>query len=292
MHIFLSPFKPSHTEPLISSIFQWNKHIEILRDDLIHPIVSGNKWRKLKHLLEQMQKTQKDTLVTFGGAYSNHLVATAFAGNFFNINTHAFVRGNEIRPINQYEQSCIDNGMTLQHVSRSEYKDKENLFNKYLTSHPDAIFLDEGGDHPLAIKGCAEILNELEHSYDYIVLALGTGTTMEGLVKGAAERQLDTQIIGISTLKNNFSLDRRLQNYPEKYWRVFHDYHRGKYAKMDEELLKFILDFYTETKIKLDPVYTGKMLMAVADLYKKDFFRPKDRILLIHTGGLMAFPKI
>ncbi len=285
------PFKPSHTEQLTCSFFDFNRHIDILRDDQIHPIVSGNKWRKLKYFITDVQKNGKGPIVTFGGAYSNHLVATAFAGNHFHIPTYGFVRGDEDREFNIYENICIDNRMTLKHVSRDAYRDKHKLFETYARHHPGAVFLDEGGDHPLALEGCAEILDELVKEYDYIVLALGTGTTMEGIVKAVVEKGLDTKVIGISSLKNNHSLDKRLSRYPQGYWHVFHEYHRGKYAKMDDEMMLFIKDFSLETNIHLEPVYTAKMMMAVRDLYLKKFFRDNDKVLLIHTGGLLAFPK-
>jgi 1-aminocyclopropane-1-carboxylate deaminase len=287
----LSPFKTSHTEALSCSFFNFNKNIDLLRDDQIHPIVSGNKWRKLKYFMDDVKNAGKQTIVTFGGAYSNHLIATAFAGNYFNVRTHGFVRGDEKRELNHYENLCLENKMTLQHVSRSDYRDKQKLFDTYCVQYPGAVFLDEGGNHPLALKGCAEILDELEKTYDHIILATGTGTTMEGLVKGATEKGFQTKIIGISALKNNIELDERLNKYPARHWQVFHDYHRGKYAQMDDELIQFIKDFHSETGIQLEPVYTGKMMMAVIDLYKKNFFKPGDKILLIHTGGLLVYPE-
>lgn len=282
----LSPFKPSHTEPLSCSLFDDNQRIDILRDDLIHPVVSGNKWRKLKYFIDHILHTGQAPIVTFGGAYSNHLVATSFAGKYFNIPTHAFVRGDEIRESNAYERCCLRNGMTLQYVSRTAYRDKENLFKSYVSEHPDAVFLDEGGDHELALKGCAEIFNDLQVPYDYIVLAVGTGTTMEGLVKAVAENHAQTKIIGISVLKNNFDIDRRLLKYDPRHWEVCHAYHRGKYAKTDPGLLAFMDAFNKETGILPDPVYTGKMMMAVADLLKSGYFKGSGKILLVHTGGV------
>jgi 1-aminocyclopropane-1-carboxylate deaminase len=264
--------------------------LDILRDDLIHPIVSGNKWRKLKYFIEQVIKDGKAPIVTFGGAYSNHLVATAYAGKYFNIKTHGFIRGDEARQLNQYEQLCIENDMTLQHISRGNYKDKKKLFELFREQYPEAVFLDEGGDHPLALQGCSDILDELENTYDYIVLAAGTGTTMEGLVKGVSERGINTRIMGISVLKNNLDLNKRMEKYPSAYWIVSHDYHRGKYASIDEELLQFIRDFYAGTAIRLDPVYTGKMMMAVMDLYQNGFFNTTQKVLVVHTGGSLSFP--
>lgn len=284
----MSIFLPSSIEPLISPYFDNNTNIDLLRDDLIHPIVSGNKWRKLKYIIEDFKASNAEVLVTFGGAYSNHLVATAFAGNAMGIRTFGFVRGDENRPLNHYETLCVENGMTLKHVSREAYRNKAQLFAEYF-NQSNAYFVDEGGDHPKAYIGCMEILNELNKQYDYIVLSVGTGTTMQGLVMGLAEQKSTTKVVGISSLKNNLYLNERLSDLDTINWEVMHDFHRGKYAKMDSELWHFIHSFYKETGIKTDPVYTAKMLMAVKTLYQTNYFKPNDKLLLIHTGGLLAF---
>jgi 1-aminocyclopropane-1-carboxylate deaminase len=283
----MGEFQNSKVETLKYSAFDKLLHTDILRDDLIHPIVCGNKWRKLKYAIEFIKTNQLETIVTFGGAYSNHVIATAFAGKAFNIQTVAFIRGDEVRALNHYEQLAIDCGMILRHVDRTAYKDKLALFNQYFGHDSKAFFLDEGGNHPLALKGCAEILDELAIEYDYIILPLGTGTTMEGLVQGVIEKKIKTKILGTSSLKKNFELDFRLAQYNTKYWHVFHDYHRGKYAKSDEDLEKFIARFMGETGVPIETVYTGKMMMAVADLIQNNYFKPTDKILLVHTGGLM-----
>ncbi len=197
-----SPFLDSYIEPLKYKTFEKIRHLDILRDDQIHPVVCGNKWRKLKHVIAYLQAHQIKRLVTFGGAYSNHVVATAFAGDYFGIQTHAFIRGDEERPMNHYEALCLAHGMQLTHVDRNSYRNKQTLFNNYYKEQQDVFFLDEGGNHPLALKGCAEIISELKMVYDYIVLPLGTGTTMEGLLMGIQEKALPTKVVGISSLKN------------------------------------------------------------------------------------------
>ena len=234
------PFNNSKIEALKFSGFGNELEIDILRDDLIHPIISGNKWRKLKYIVDHISKDKGQTLVTFGGAYSNHLVAAAYAGKLFGIKTHGFVRGNEPRDMNAYEKICVENEMTLEHVARAEYKDKYTLFEQFKQKNPNAFFVGEGGRHPLALKGCAEILNELEKTYDYIFLSIGTGTTMEGIVGACVSKQLKTKVIGISSLKNNSELDEIMAQFPVKNWQIEHDYHRGKYAKNDTELDNFI----------------------------------------------------
>jgi 1-aminocyclopropane-1-carboxylate deaminase len=281
-------FHPSKIEKFCIEYFNFNPNIDILRDDLIHPIVSGNKWRKLKYIIEDFEKSGKKTLVTFGGAYSNHLIATAVACQLKNIASVGFVRGDEIRPMNHYEEICIKNNMKLMHVSRADYRNKTTLFNKYFDSE-SAYFVDEGGYHPMALKGCEEITYEFKIDYDYIILSLGTGTTMEGITKAIQERKLKTKVIGISSLKNNFELDERMSKYSTDYWQIFHDFHRGKYAKMDKELFDVIEKIYIETGIKTDPIYTAKMIMAVKHLYDEHLLKKGDKVLLIHTGGTQSF---
>ncbi|MCC6818659.1 MAG: pyridoxal-phosphate dependent enzyme [Bacteroidia bacterium] len=286
MSIFNSSRVDCISIPLIGDGFPF----DILRDDLIHPIVSGNKWRKLKYILKHLIEKDYKQLVTFGGAYSNHLVATAFAGREFGIKTIGFVRGDEVRLPNHYETLCIQNDMQLIHVNRTDYKDKMALFNSYFGEDADTYFIGEGGDHPLALIGCAEILDDLNKTYDFILLSMGTGTTAEGLVRGLTERKLPTHVYGISALKNNFELDIKLMKYDPLKYKVLHEYHRGKYAKSDPELIQFIREFYNQTGIKTDTVYTGKMLMALNDLIAKGTISRHHKVLCIHTGGLLDFP--
>lgn len=283
-----SAFGNSRTEPLHYPAFKHEGRIDIMRDDLIHPVVCGNKWRKLRYIIQHLQSNHFSKLVTFGGAYSNHLAAAAFAGKIFGIETHAFVRGDEDRPLNNYETLCLKQGMQINHVSRSAYRDKEQLFNEAFGNDPKAFFLDEGGNHPLALKGCAEMVDEWTRPYDYVVLPVGTGTTMEGLVQGVLKHGYQTSIIGISTLKNNHALDKRLLPYPASSWQILHDYHRGKYGAVDDELIQYCKEFHALTGVLLDPVYTGKMMMAAEDLLQKNFFEPNASVLFIHTGGLLS----
>jgi 1-aminocyclopropane-1-carboxylate deaminase len=280
------PINNSHVEPLNFSGFGHELQIDILRDDLIHPIISGNKWRKLKYIVKKLEEDKSQTLVTFGGAYSNHLVATAYAGKLFGIKTLGFVRGNEVRDINAFEKTCLENDMTLLHVDRNDYKDKNALFEVYKKNNPNAFFVGEGGRHPLALLGCAEIVQELNKVYDYIFISLGTGTSMEGIVGECVKQELKTKVIGISSLKNNFELNEIMAQFPIKNWQIEHNYHRGKYAKNDTELENFIQKFLIETGIQLEFVYTAKMMMAVQDFISKGFFNSSDKILCIHTGGL------
>jgi 1-aminocyclopropane-1-carboxylate deaminase len=176
--------------------------------------------------------------------------------------------------------------MVLMHVDRTEYKNKSSLFEEFKKTNPKAFYVGEGGRHPLALLGCAEIVKELNKEYDYIFLSLGTGTTMEGIVGECVSQNLKTKVIGISSLKNNFELNEIMSQFPEKNWQIEHSYHRGKYAKNDLELENFIQKFFLETGIQLEFVYTAKMMMAVQDFISKGFFKTSDKILCIHTGGL------
>jgi 1-aminocyclopropane-1-carboxylate deaminase len=280
-------FQKSRTETLRCSQFNYAENIEILRDDLIHPLISGNKWRKLKYVIQEAINQNKNEIVTFGGAYSNHLLATAAAGEIFGIKTTAFVRGDEERELNKYETLCIENGMKLIHVSRTAYQAKENLFTTYCNGDSNIEFVGEGGEHKMAYKGCSEIIDELNKEYDYIFISVGTGVTMEGLIQGILEKNLRTKVIGISSLKNNFDLNKRFEKYPKSYWQIEHNYHRGKYATKDLELLEFISDFFNETGIKLEFVYTGKMMMALRDFILTNRIQANQNILCIHTGGIL-----
>jgi 1-aminocyclopropane-1-carboxylate deaminase len=228
----------------------------------------------------------KNKIVTYGGAYSNHLVATAFAGHHFGIETHAFLRGDEPRPNNAFENTCISYGMKLHKVSRTDYRKKTELFETHFGNDPLAEMIGEGGRHPMAVKGCAEILNELEYTYDDIVLSVGTGTTMYGILNGMKEQNIPGRVIGISSLKNNYELDEIMSVYPAHSYVIEHGYHRGKYAENDLHLSDFIRQFKSETDINLEFVYTGKMMMALADLIKTGRIEKGRRILCIHTGGL------
>jgi 1-aminocyclopropane-1-carboxylate deaminase len=279
---------PSRVETLNFSEFDVGIQIDILRDDAIHPIVSGNKWRKLKYPIQSILENKNKLLVTFGGAYSNHLIATACAAQHFGLRSFAFVRGDEKRSLNDIEKKCMAFGMELKHVSREAYRDKEALIRAHFENQTEIEVVGEGGRHPLAFKGCQEILNDLETEYDNIVLSVGTGTTMEGLVQGVIQQQLKTKIVGISSLKNNFELDEIMNKYQSKHWKIEHYYHRGKYAKSDAALEQFIEKFQQETHIQLETTYTGKMMMGLIDLIAKGKLETKNkRILCIHTGGVL-----
>lgn len=279
-----SPEEQLH-DPLFSE-----KEISVFlkRDDMIHPFISGNKWRKLKYNILQAKTENKDHLVTFGGVWSNHLLATACAAAKYGMQSTAFVRGEDIN--SDVLVLCRIFGMQLLFTDRMAYRDKKTLYEKKFARDPHAIFIDEGGAGKNAMKGCAEIIAELKTPYDHLFCAAGTGSTFAGLLKGLKDAKLDTQGHCIPVLKGADFLKEEINAYFDtapSY--AFHDeYHFGGYAKTTNELFEFIRNFTSQTGILLDPVYTGKMMFALYDLARKDHFPKGSTILAVHTGGLFG----
>lgn len=260
----------------------------IKRDDLIDPYISGNKWRKLKYLLSKALTENKHHLVTFGGAYSNHLLATAAAASRAGLKSTAFVRGETVK--NEMLMLCQLFGMTLLFVDRTSYKDKNSLFKQHFGDDPNALFIDEGGASAEAVTGCAEIIAELPTDIDHIFCAAGTGTTAAGLLKGIHDRGLKTRLHVVPALKGGEFIAEEIFNYlGHTNQLILHTgYHFGGYAKTKPELIDFMKGFVSSQGILIDPVYTAKMMYAIDDLSKKDYFRKEDKIMAIHTGGLMG----
>ena len=258
----------------------------IKRDDLIHPIISGNKWRKLKHILKEAQTQNKTHLVTFGGAYSNHLLATAATSAKFGFKSTGFVRGEEVN--NDTLFLCRLHGMNLIFTDRESYRDKPVLFKKHFADDDNTFFIDEGGASALGAKGCGELIDELTETYDHIFCACGTGTTAAGIINGISANKLSTQFHGIPVLKNGEFLRTDIDNYLDMQaeYHLHTDYHFGGYGKVNDELIQFIKQFVASTGILIEPVYTGKMLYAIYNLAAKNHFMPGSRILAIHTGGI------
>lgn len=267
-------------------------HVTIKRDDLIHPFISGNKWRKLKYHLDDAHKQQKRHLVTFGGAWSNHLIATACAGAQFKFRTSAFVRA-DVGINNPVLALCRLFGMELIFVDRQSYRDKKSLYQLYFADDPDAYFINEGGYGALGAKGCEEIITELSSVYDHIFVACGTGTTLAGISNAASATYgtSKSHIHGVPVLKGGEFIATEVRNiYPSLPDPILHlDYHFGGYGKVNTALIQFIKHFSSATGIMLEPVYTGKVFFAVHDLIVKDYFAPGDQVLILHTGGLTGF---
>ncbi|GAA4103663.1 1-aminocyclopropane-1-carboxylate deaminase/D-cysteine desulfhydrase [Mucilaginibacter panaciglaebae] len=287
MNIELEIFSPVHQ--LNNKLFdERDLLVYTKRDDLIQPIISGNKWRKLKYLLREAQRQHKNHLVTFGGAFSNHLLATAGAAARFGFKATGFVRGDEVN--NDTLFMCRLHGMNLIFVDRESYRDKQHLFNRYFGSDEQAFFIDEGGTSPEAVKGCGELINELTETYDHIFCAAGTGATAAGIISGIALHKLNTKCHVIPVLKNgDFIGDEIIRLVPDATnYQLHTDYHFGGYGKTTDQLISFIKQFVADTGIIIEPVYTGKLFYTLYDLAAKSYFNPGDKILAIHTGGLFG----
>ena len=262
----------------------------VKREDLTHPIVSGNKYRKLKYNIEEAKKQGCKALLTFGGAYSNHIAATAHAGLENGLQTIGVIRGEELElkwPENPTLNSAHSAGMQFHFVSRKAYRRKATAaFLEELRKKWGSFYLlPEGGTNVLAVKGCEEILQPKDNDFEVIAACVGTGGTLAGLINSAKTNQ---EVLGFPALRNA-GLQADICNFARNgNWRLVSDYHFGGYAKVTPALINFINHFRRETGISLDPVYTGKMIYGLLDMVKKGRFKPKTRILAIHSGGLQG----
>lgn len=262
----------------------------IKREDLLHAEISGNKFRKLKYNIQEAIHLGKKKLLTFGGAYSNHIAATAAAGRLAGIETLGVIRGEELESKfmdNPTLRKAYADGMRFKFVSRADYRKKnEREFRANLTQEfGDVYVIPEGGTNLLAVKGCEEILKEQDAFFDVICCAVGTGGTISGLINTASEHQA---ILGFPALKGDFLFEDIRKFATRSNWDLILEYHFGGYGKCDGVLLDFLRDFELKTNIPLDPVYTGKMIYGIITLIGKGFFKPKTKILAIHTGGLQG----
>lgn len=282
-------------QQIISPLLQVSQlELWVKREDLLHPGIPGNKWRKLKYNLQEAKSQQKNTLLTFGGAYSNHIAAVAAAGKKFNFKTIGIIRGEEHLPLNPTLAFAISHGMELQYISREQYRHKSDpeFLEKLSEQYVSPYIIPEGGTNTLAVKGCTEIVQNIGIDFDYICCAAGTGGTLAGIVAGL---QGDKKILGFPALKGGEFLqpeiEQLVQNYSHQHfgnWKLITDYHFGGYAKVRPELIDFIKDFQNQFHVPLEPVYTGKMFYGIFDLIRKDYFPAGSRIVAIHTGGLQG----
>ena len=260
------------------------------REDALYPFISGNKFRKLKYNILEAKEHQKQTLLTFGGAFSNHIAATAYAGKINGFSAIGVIRGEELEtkvtsnPTLRFAKEC---GMIFSFVSREAYRKKTeaDFIDDLKSKFGDFYLIPEGGTNALAVKGCEEILNNDDKEFDYICSSVGTGGTLSGLINASNGNQ---NVLGFPALKGDF-----LQNDIRKFavqnnWKLITDYHFGGYAKINEALITFINDFKCRYNVLLDPVYTGKMMYGVSDLIAKNYFPKGSKILAIHTGGLQG----
>ncbi len=263
----------------------------ILREDEIHPSISGNKFRKLKYNLEAFSKGNHNAILTFGGAYSNHISATAAAGKEFGFQTIGIIRGEELaekttqNPTLTFAQNC---GMKLKFISREQYRNKSNpeFLNELKSEFGEIYILPEGGTNPLAIKGCEEFLNEKTQEFDYICCAVGTGGTISGIINSAENHQ---KILGFPALKNSDFLNDEIKKITKRSdFELIQNFHFGGYAKTTSELLDFLNEFKSQFDVTLDAVYTGKMMFGIQQLILNGFFPPHSKVLAVHTGGIQG----
>lgn len=266
----------------------------IKREDCIHPEVSGNKFRKLKYNIAYAKTHNYKTLLTYGGAYSNHITATAKAGQLAHLKTIGVIRGEELaldlpktlaeNPTLAFAHTC---GMQLFFVSREAYREKgtPQFREHYLSAFESYYEIPEGGTNDLAIKGCKEILSKEDQDFDVICSSVGTGGTIAGLIEGAFPNQ---KVFGFPALKGDF-LEKEIKKYTQKTnWELVNKFHFGGYGKVNQDLIAFINNFKKEYQIPLDPVYTGKMIFGIMQLIETGYFSQNTRILAIHTGGLQG----
>jgi 1-aminocyclopropane-1-carboxylate deaminase len=273
----------------ISELFNNILNISILRADLIDPVVSGNKWFKLQLYVRDAIAAGKTTLATFGGPYSNHIVATSTYGASMGLETVGFIRGEKPVALSPTLTGAMENGMTLHFVSREDFEQTEKIISH--NQDPSWAWIPEGGYGITGAEGVKSMLTIKDTApFDTIICAVGTGTMMAGLIKAAAPHQ---QVIGLSVLKNNISIDEEIKALltPEeskKNFEINHDYHFGGYAKHTPALIDFMNDCYKKMELPLDFVYTAKLVYGVEDLATNGKFDPTSKILIIHSGGLQG----
>ncbi|MCJ8162892.1 1-aminocyclopropane-1-carboxylate deaminase/D-cysteine desulfhydrase [Acinetobacter zhairhuonensis] len=264
--------------------------ITIKRLDLVHPQISGNKFFKLKYNLLEAQQQGYTKLLTFGGAYSNHIAATAYAAKSFGFDSLGIIRGEELatKPLNDTLTTAQQMGMQLQFVSREHYRLKQSpdYLAQLQQDYPDYYVIPEGGTNTLAIQGCKEMLNAQDReNYDLICCAVGTGGTITGLIEASSKHQ---QVLGFSALKGDFLTSEVQQLTHKTNWQISDQFCCGGYAKTTVELLQFIQAFEQRYQIPLEQVYTGKMLKGLFELIQQGHFPAQSRILVIHSGGLQG----
>ncbi len=291
-----SPIEPlvySSDEPSGSAFLQVGESVELYvkREDLIHPEFGGNKWRKLKYNLEAYKAGGYGHLVTYGGPFSNHIASTASACHYHNIPCTGIIRGSYIDETNPTLLKAKANGMQLMHVAKCDYKNKEEAaeINDIIASLDNPLVIPDGGNNKLALKGAAEVIEEVRDQNlepDYIILSGGTGTTASGIISAT-----QTEKVLVMNALKNFGLTEAIEKnleFPKDNWTVNNDYHFGRFAKVTQELVDFINEFYKAYGLVLDPLYNGKAMYGLFDLIHKNYFPEGSKILYVYTGGLQG----
>jgi len=276
--------------------------IWVKRDDLIHPIISGNKWRKLNYNVKEVQEKKHDGVVTFGGAFSNHIAATAHAGLVFNVPTVGFIRGEEANFYNPTLQKAVKDGMDLIPLTREDYRNKTSpeFLEKVKNEYPNYLIVPEGGSNLNGVLGCMQILPEINECFDYVASPIGSATTFTGLIATAKNQG---KVLGFSALKGGSYLQADVENFlhrlqaetppelsfnPTQNWEIIDEYHFGGFAKINEPLVRFMNDFWRETQLALDPIYTAKMMWGLREMITENKIEAGSKLLVLHTGGLQG----
>jgi len=283
--------------------------IDVLRLDQVHPVVSGNKWYKLRYYIQGSVNSQANTIASFGGPYSNHLVALAYAAKENGLKSIGYVRSNEGEPITPTLQEAIAYGMELVFLGRINFQLKKNeLLTQNVNRAGEIFFVDEGGYGMTGAKGAATIVSDWDllnksnhsitetyvqaknpiHDYDYIICAVGTGTMIAGIINAA---KINQTIIGIPVLKNEGTINQEIENLLEDKnakFELLHTFHQGGYAKTSPAQIEFMNRLWIHAKIPTDIVYTGKVFLAVEQLIQENYFKPSSKVLIIHSGGLQG----
>ena len=262
----------------------------IKRDDLIHPVISGNKWRKLKYALLQAVQQNTGEIISFGGGHSNHLHALGYCCMKLGIPLIALIRGDYRLAPTPMLQDLDDWGTQLVYLDKQTYRQRADadFISQWQQAHPHALIIPEGGSQRQALQGVAELLDEQEQHFTHILLPVGSGGTLAGLIQARPA----ARVLGIAVLKGQGYLEGLVQNLlpasGDTNWQICHDFHLGGYAKCPSELVNFCRQFSAQTDIPLDPVYSGKLFFALKSLVQQDYFPPSSRVLAIHTGGLQG----
>jgi 1-aminocyclopropane-1-carboxylate deaminase/D-cysteine desulfhydrase-like pyridoxal-dependent ACC family enzyme len=275
---------------------QHKVQLYIKREDLIHDQLSGNKWHKLKRNLQAAVDQGYSQVISFGGAYSNHIHALAFAAPLFGLQAIGVIRSDE-KVMNPTLSDAAAWGMKIHYVSRQEYKkrDEHEYWQTLQAQYDNAYVIPEGGNNVLAVMGCTDIVKRIDQqgvAYDAIAVACGTGGTMAGLIAGSTS---DKRIYGFSVLKGDIELENRIEQrlaevatIKHNNWQVMHGYHQGGYAKVSDELLSFMKRFTDNTAIALEPIYTGKMLFGLYSMISEGRIAKGTTVVAVHTGGLQG----
>lgn len=266
--------------------------ITVKRIDQVHPRISGNKWYKLKYNLIEAKRLGYSQLLSFGGAYSNHIHALAHAAHEFGFDSVGIIRGAELadKPLNPTLSTAQNLGMRLEFISREEYRRKHTteFLGELQQRYPQAFVIPEGGTNALAIKGCEEILSDQDkQNFDLIVCAVGTGGTLSGLINASDPNQ---QVVGFSALKGDFLTEevKKWSEATKHNWRVYEENTFGGYGKFDQLLLRFIEDIEHQYDLPLDPIYTGKAFYRVLKMAEQGKIPSHTKVLFIHSGGLQV----